>query len=42
VTETGIGGSKTMLLGDSKPKELAEMLLSELVAEHEARMNRKP
>ena len=42
VTVTGIGGTKTMPLGGSKPKELAEMLLAEIVAEHEARMNRKP
>jgi hypothetical protein len=42
VTVTGIGGTKTTQLGGSKPKELAEMLLSEIVAEHEARLNRKP
>jgi hypothetical protein len=40
VTVTGIGGTKTTQLGSSKPKELAERLLSEIVAEHEARMNR--
>jgi len=39
VTVTGIGGTKTTHLGDSKPKALAEMLLSEIVAEHKAKMN---
>jgi hypothetical protein len=42
VTVTGIGGTKTAQLGDSKPTALAERLLSEIVADHEAKMNRKP
>jgi len=42
VTVTGIGGTKTTQLGGSNPKELGEMLLSEIVSEHEARMDRKP
>jgi len=42
VTVTGIGGTKTTQLGGSEPKALAEMLLSEIVAEHKAKMNPKP
>jgi hypothetical protein len=39
VTVTGFGGTKTTQIGGANPKQLAEMLLSELVAEHEAKVN---
>jgi hypothetical protein len=42
LTVTGISGTKTTQLDGSERKRLAEMLLSEIVAEHKAKMNPKP
>ena len=42
LTVLGIDGTKATQLGNTPPKRLAEMLLSELVGEHEARMKQKP
>jgi hypothetical protein len=41
VTVTAIGGTKTARLGGCNPKELAQLLLSEIVSEHVATMNPK-